>query len=103
MVYPIATTLVVTALNVIRDDTQKILHVSLRVFRIPLTSQKLREEQFRRKRWRRWRIGFRVGLIVAGVVPTTATCTRTVATCLSGLISGTTGVRHLHISATSNY
>jgi hypothetical protein len=94
---------VVTTLNIIGNSTQKILHVFLGLFRITLTSEKLCKEHLWSERGRRWQMRFRVGLIIVDVVSTTTTCPSTVTTCLSGLISGTTSVCHLHISTISNY
>jgi hypothetical protein len=45
---------------------------------------------------------FVVWRIIVDVVSTTTTCSRTIITCLSGLIRGAVSVCHLHILATSN-
>ena len=44
LIHPNATTLIVTALNVVGDGTQKILHVLLGLFRVALTPEQLCEE-----------------------------------------------------------
>jgi hypothetical protein len=102
LIHPIATTLIVTALNIVGNGTQKILHVLLKLFSVALTPEQLCKEHLWSEQGRRWQMWFRVGLIVVDVVSTTTTCPSTITTCLSGLISGTSSICHLHISATSN-
>jgi hypothetical protein len=102
LIHSIATTLIVTALNIIGNGTQKILHVLLRLLRVALTPEQLCKEYLWSERGRRWQVWFRVWLIVVDVVSTTTTCPSTIPTSLSSLISGTASICHLHISATSN-
>jgi hypothetical protein len=53
LVHPMATTLIITSLNIFGDGTQKIFHDLLRLFGIALASKKLREEHLYSERWRR--------------------------------------------------
>jgi len=71
-------------------------------FRVALTPEQLCEEHRWGERGRRWQMRFIGGLIVVDVVSTTSTCPSAITTCLSGLISGTASICHLHISAISN-
>jgi hypothetical protein len=94
--------LVVTALNIIGNGTQKIFHVLLRLLGIALTSKKLRKEYLCSEQWRRRQMWFWVWLIMVDVVFTTPTCPSTITTSFSSLIRGTMSVCHLHILVTSN-
>jgi hypothetical protein len=74
--------------GVIRNTTQRSLHILLHVLHVALTFEELCEELFRGVWWRRRRWWITV-FIASGT-----------ATSLSGIIHGTVSVRHLHISAT---
>ena len=50
LIHPIATTLIVTMLNIVGDGTQKILHVLLGLFRVALTPEQLCKEHLWGKR-----------------------------------------------------
>jgi hypothetical protein len=97
-----ATTLIITPLNIFGNGTQKIFHVLLRLLSITLASQKLREEYLYSERWRRGQLWLWLWLMVVDVVCTTPTSPCTVTTSFGGLIRGTASVCHLHIPATSN-
>jgi hypothetical protein len=97
-----ATTLIITSLNIFGDGTQKIFHILLRLLGIALASKELCEEYLCSERWRRGQLWLWLWLLVIDVVCTTPTSPCTVATSFSGLIRGTASVCHLHISATSN-
>jgi hypothetical protein len=101
LIHPIATTLVVTTLNIVGNGTQKICHVLLTLLGIALTSKKLCKEYLCNERWRR-QMWFRVWLIVVDVVFTTPTCPGTITTSFSSFIRGAVSVCHLHILGTSN-
>jgi hypothetical protein len=102
LIRPIATTLFVSALDIVGNGTQKIFHVFLRLLGIALTSEKLCIEHLCSERGRRLQMWFQVWLIVVDIVSTTTTCPDTITTCFSGLIRGAASVCHLYISATSN-
>jgi hypothetical protein len=87
LIHPIATTLVVTTLNIVGNGTQKIFHVLLRLFDIALTSKKLRKEYLCSERWRRRQMWFRVWLIMVDVVFTTPTCPGSITTSPSAYFS----------------
>jgi hypothetical protein len=74
LIRPIATTLIVSALDIVGNGTQKIFHVFLRLLGIVLTSEKLCKEHLCSEQGRRRQMWFRVWLIMVDVVSTTPTC-----------------------------